>query len=355
MSLQAQYNITEKTMAGYSPLDQLAPTYLIEIIKKGRVVVFEAGDVLFEKGHKLDFHYYLLAGKITVKKGLFSSSTIDSKRKESQHPINNLIPSESTVKAQTAGHLFLVDPKLLDRALAWSESNPNNDQNTSAKQSKTTTPQVQGEFDEEYFNWMTSLLEFPLFLNLPPANITELFDQFERVEVEKGQTIIQEEDDGDYFYLLINGSAQVVVGDQKTKLATLRPGAYFGEEALVSDIVRSASVIMEENGCLARLDKESFQKLLHNPLVKYVSKADYQKAVADAEEKLALLDIRSLSEFEYIPMPDCLHIPLSELRSNLSKLDKSTAYYLTEDGGQRSDIAAHILSQNQFKVFVLRN
>ena len=356
MSLQAQYNITEKTMAGYSPLDQLSSTYLIEVIKKGRVVVFEAGDVLFEKGHELGFHYYLLAGKITVKKGLFSSSTLDSKRKESLHPINNLIPSESTVKAQTAGHLFLVDPKLLDRALAWSESNPNNDQNSPKKQSKTTTPhQVQGEFDEEYFNWMTSLLEFPLFLNLPPANITELFDQFERIEVEKGQIIIQEEEDGDYFYLLINGSAKVVVGDQNTKLATLRPGAYFGEEALVSDIVRSASVIMEEDGCLARLDKESFQKLLHNPLVKYVSNAEYKKIAADPEEKLALLDIRSLSEFEYIPMPDCLHIPLNELRDSLSKLDKSVAYYLTEDGGQRSDIAAHILSQNQFKVFVLRN
>ncbi|UZE96083.1 cyclic nucleotide-binding domain-containing protein [Alkalimarinus alittae] len=356
MSLQSQYNITEKTMASYSPLDQLSSTYLIEVIKKGSVVVFEAGDVLFEKGHALKFHYYLLAGKITVKKGLFSSKTVDSKRKESKHPINHLIPSDATVKAQTTGHLFLVDPKLLDRALAWSESNPKNDNNGPKKNSKTITPNAaQGEFDEEYFNWMTSLLEFPLFLNLPPANITELFDQFERVEVEKGQTIIQENDEGDYFYLLINGSAQVVVGDPKTKVATLRPGAYFGEEALVSDIVRSASVIMEEDGCLARLDKESFQKLLHSPLVQYVSIAEYRNTLAAPEEKMALLDIRSLSEFEHIPMPDCLHIPLSELRDSLSKLDKSVAYYLTEDGGQRSDIAAHILSQHQFKVFVLRN
>lgn len=356
MSLQAQYNITEKTMAKYSPLDQLSSTYLAEVLKKGRVVEFDAGDTLFEKGHDLAFHYYLLAGKITIKKGLFSSKTIDSKHKASLHPINKLITSEATVKAQTAGHLFLIDPKLLDRALAWSESNPSSEKNKATQGAKTTTPQqTQGEFDEEYFNWMTSLLEFPLFLNLPPANITELFDQFERVEVEKGQTIIQEEDEGDYFYLLINGSAKVTVGEQQTKLATLRPGAYFGEEALVSDIVRSASVIMEEDGCLARLDKESFQKLLHNPLVKYVSNAEYQKSAANPEHKMALLDIRSLSEFEHIPMPDCLHIPLSDLRSNLSKLDKSVVYYLTEDGGQRSDIAAHILSQNQFKVFVLRN
>mgnify|MGYP000622115656 CR=1 FL=1 len=179
MSLQAQYNITEKSMASYSPLDQLSSTYLAEIIKKGRVVVFDAGDTLFEKGHDLDFHYYLLAGKISVKKGMFSSKSVDSKQKESLHPINNLIPSESSVKAQTAGHLFLVDPKLLDRALAWNESNPVNEKKRPQNNAKSSTPvQVQGKFDEDYFNWMTSLLEFPLFLNLPPANITELFDQF---------------------------------------------------------------------------------------------------------------------------------------------------------------------------------
>lgn len=356
MSLQSQYNITEKTLAHYSPLDQLSSTYLAEVIKKGRVVEFEAGDKLFDKKHELEFHYYLLAGKLSIKKGLFSSQTIDSQQPESQHPINNLIPSGTSVKAQTAGHLFLVDPKLLDRALAWSESNPSHDTHRSSPSTnETQSNEPQEPFDEDYFNWMTSLLEFPLFLNLPPANITELFDQFERVEVTKGQTIIKENDEGDYFYLLINGSAQVLVGDPPTKLATLRPGAYFGEEALVSDIVRSASVVMEEDGCLARLDKESFQKLLHNPLVQYISSAEYRNIQSNTENNQALLDIRSLSEFEHIPMPDCLHIPLSDLRSSLSKLNKSTTYYLTEDGGQRSDIAAHILSQNQFKVFVLRN
>ena len=108
---------------------------------------------------------------------------------------------------------------------------------------------------------------------------------------------------------------------------------------------------MEEDGRLARLDKESFQTLLHNPLVKYVSAKDIP---SDMGTSNALLDIRSQAEFEFVPFPNCLHIPLNDLRTSLNLLDKSVTYYLTKDGGQRSDIAAHILSQNQFKVFVLR-
>jgi CRP-like cAMP-binding protein/rhodanese-related sulfurtransferase len=361
MSLQSQYNITDKTMAKYSPLDQLSSRYLNEVLKKGQVVVFNAGETLFEKNHELHSYYYLLKGKLVVKKGMLFSKTISSKSEQALHPINSFIPNNTSVKAQTDGHLLLIDPGLLDRALAWSNSNAQSEQTQEREQpqtqeSLTTQPnessdEPKKEFDSDYFNWMTSLLEFPLFLNLPPANIDKLFEKFERIEVLKDQTIIKEDDEGDYFYLLINGSAKVVVGADNSKLATLRPGAYFGEEALVSDIVRSASVIMEEDGRLARLDKESFQNLLHDPLVKYVNRKD---APSDMEQGNALLDIRSKSEFEFIPLPNCLHIPLNDLRTSLDLLDKSVTYYLTEGGGQRSEIAAHILSQNQFKVFVLQ-
>jgi rhodanese-related sulfurtransferase len=361
MSLQSQYNINDKTMANYSPLNQLSNSYLNEVIRKGQVVIFHAGETVFGKNHDLHSYYYLLKGKLLVKKGILFSKTINisSESEDALHPINSFIPSDTAVKAQTDGYLFLIDPALLDRALAWSDSSAQIEQAPepmqSAEQPTIQTTKSIAEpkkgFDEDYFNWMTSLLDFPLFLNLPPANIDCLFEKFERIDVLKGQTIIKEADNGDYFYLLINGSAKVVVGKASSKLATLKPGAYFGEEALASDKVRSASVIMEEDGRLARLDKESFQNLLHDPLVKYVSRKDVSSSMG---QSIALLDIRSRSEFKFKPFPDCLHIPLNDLRTSLNLLDKSITYYLTEDGGQRSDIAAHILSQNQFKVFVLR-
>ncbi|MCP5207336.1 MAG: cyclic nucleotide-binding domain-containing protein [Hahellaceae bacterium] len=358
MSLQAQLNITEDTLVKYSPLDQLSPKYLSQTLKNSKVVIFEPGEVIFEKEHDLAFSYYLLAGKITAKKGLLSSTKIDSGDPICLHPINKLIPNGVSVKANTPGHLLLLDPKFIDRALAWSESEAREVKTLQKKHTASTTSNgpttAEGEFDEAYFNWMTSLLEFPLFFNLPPSNITELFEKFERIKASKDEVIIKEGDDGDYFYLLIKGSASVLVGDGTTKVATLKPGAYFGEEALVSETVRSASVVMNEDSQLARLDKTSFQSLLHDPLVQYVTPAEYETIKAEAGTSASMLDIRSMTEFEHIPMPNCLHIPIDELRDKVARLDKSKTYYLSDDGGQRNEIAAHILAQNSIKAFVIR-
>ncbi|MCP5160838.1 MAG: cyclic nucleotide-binding domain-containing protein [Hahellaceae bacterium] len=356
MSMHAQLNINEKTMADYSPLDQLSEKYRKQIINQSRVIIFDEGETLFEKQHELTASYYLLAGKLSAKRGILMSTTLDSSQKDCRNPINDRIPDGVSVKAQTSGHMLLVDPRQLDRALALSESEAQERSKQISKEdakpaSATEPPQ---EFDEEYFNWMTSLLEFPLFLNLPPANIQAIFDRFEKVEVAAGDEIIREGELGDYFYLLIRGRAKVLVGPSRAAVATLRPGAYFGEEALVSDTERSASVVMDTDGCLARLDKEAFQSLLHDSLVKSISYADYKKMLAAREVEAELLDIRSASEFEHIPLPDCLHIPLSDLRNNISSLDRQKTYFLTEEGGQRNDIAAHILAQNRLNVFVIR-
>ena len=102
MSLQSQYNITEKTMANYSPLNQLSTSDLNEVIKKG---------MLFSK-----------------------VINISSESEEALHPINSFIPSNTTVKAQTDGHLLLIDPAFLDRALAWSDSSTQKEQTSKQMQ-----------------------------------------------------------------------------------------------------------------------------------------------------------------------------------------------------------------------------
>lgn len=354
MSMHAQLNITEESMAAFSPLDQLSPKYRKQVIEKSKVIIFDEGEQVFEKHHELSATYYLLAGKLTAKKGLLSSTTLEADTDKCKHPINSDIPDGVAVKAQTSGHMLLIDPKLLDRALAWTQSEHEEQAQQKRNQPTESEEEPQGEFDPEYFEWMTSLLEFPMFLKLPPTNLHALFAKFEKVDVQKDDVVIEEGSNGDYFYLLINGSARVLVGAAGTRVATLRPGAYFGEEALVADTVRSASVIMEEDGRLARLDKESFQTLLHDPLLQYVSYAAYKEKAKDTGSKVALLDIRSLTEFEYTPQPNCLHIPVDDLRQQLKQLDRETTYFLTDEGGQRNDIAAHILAQNRFNVFVIR-
>jgi CRP-like cAMP-binding protein len=361
MSLHKDLNITDTLMVKFSPLSQLSKKYLNQIIKRSQVMTFDTGETLFEKEHDLPFTYYLLEGKIKVKKNLLNSEILAAKSPRCLNPINSSIPSGVTAKALEPGYMLLVDTKFLDRSLGWTEAELKKGKEDSDSRSKTLKAPVvpsaeeYGKFDAEHFDWIANLLEFPLFFNLPPSNIDKIFEKFERLDVKEDQVIIEEGDEGDFFYLLINGSARVIIGGQEDKPIRLSKGSYFGEEALVSDTVRSASVIMNEEGVLARLDKASFQSLLHDPLVKTVNESQFKTAREANPNSTVLLDIRSEAEFVYAPIPTCLHIELAELRQKLHTLDRSKTYYLTEEGGQRSDIAAHILSQTNMSVFVIRN
>lgn len=364
MSLLKELKITEDLMAKYSPLSQLSRKYLTQLLKKSRVLTFEAGETVFEKQHDLDFAYFLLKGKLKAKTGLLSSTTLDASSPECLNAINASVPDGVSVKASESGHMLLVDESFLDRALGWSEVEQHEiskSQQMAAvtkadiKEFRAKKEKAPAVFDEDHFTWVTSLMEFPLFFNLPPSNMEALLEKFERVEVDSDQVIIREGDEGDYFYLLMNGSARVIIGGDERRPIKLQKGSYFGEEALISDTVRSATVIMNEDGCLARLDKESFQSLLNDPLVKHVTKKRYREEIAEAGLNYELLDIRSFTEFEFAPLPSCLHIPLSDLRQRIPSLDASKVYYLTEEGGQRSEVAAHILCQNSFDARVIKD
>lgn len=358
MSLHKDLNITDSLMVKYSPLSQLSNKYLNQVIRRSQIMTFDSGETLFEKEHRLPFTYYLLAGKIKAKKNLLHTEVLEANSPRCLNPLNSRIPDGVSVKALESGYLLLVDTKFLDRSLGWTVAEAKKEKETSDDLQALKAPAIPsaeeyGKFDAEHFDWIANLLEFPLFFNLPPSNIDKIFEKFERLDVKEDQLIIEEGDDGDFFYLLISGSARVIIGGQEGKPIRLSKGSYFGEEALVSDTVRSASVIMNEDGVLARLDKNSFQSLLHDPLVKTVSETKFQELRASNPANTVLLDIRSEAEFEYAPIPTCLHIELSQLRQKLHTLDSSKIYYVTEEGGQRSEIAAHILSQTSLSVFVI--
>src|SRR5690606_27478478 len=98
----------------------------------------------------------------------------------------------------------------------------------------------------------------------------------ENLEAEAGSLIVKEGEPGDYFYVLERGRARVVnrAGDH---LAELGPGDYFGEEALVGETTRNASVEMISDGSLMRLEKQDFSALLQEPVMKLVRAEDLRQ------------------------------------------------------------------------------
>src|SRR5262249_55914432 len=128
-----------------------------------------------------------------------------------------------------------------------------------------------------------SSLRFGAFSQLPPAHIDELLRRFERIEVKKGDVVIREGAEGDFYFLIEAGRSKVerMAGGVWMLLAELKRGDAFGEEALVSDVKRNATVTMKTDGALLKLSKKDFIELLREPLLQRVSAEEARAKVAD--------------------------------------------------------------------------
>ncbi|KAM5338014.1 cGMP-dependent protein kinase 2 isoform 1-T2 [Glossophaga mutica] len=116
--------------------------------------------------------------------------------------------------------------------------------------------------DEEYRNFLRSV---SLLKNLPEDKLTKIIDCLEVEYYDKGDYIIREGEEGSTFFILAKGMVKVTQSteghDQPQLIKTLQKGEYFGEKALISEDVRSANIIAEENdvACLV-IDRETFNQ-----------------------------------------------------------------------------------------------
>ena len=105
----------------------------------------------------------------------------------------------------------------------------------------------------------------------PNASIRRIFAQFESIDVAAGDLVVSQGQPGDYYYVVQEGSFEVLRhlsgSQQSVRLATLKPGVPFGEEALISGGLRNASVKALTEGRLMRLGKSDFIELIKKPIV----------------------------------------------------------------------------------------
>jgi rhodanese-related sulfurtransferase len=222
---------------------------------------------------------------------------------------------------------------------------------------QTGSFQVEDLNAEQNDDWMSRILNTEAFRRIPPANIQAIFTSLEDVEAKPGDTIIKQGDPGDYFYILKSGRCMVtrkMPGQNKDiKLAELEAGASFGEEALISDAERNASIIMLTKGVLSRLSKEQFLSLLNEPLLDMVSFAAAKEKVQNSGSEW--LDVRLPNEFKSAHIKGATHLPLIFLRMKIETLDKNKNYILYCDTGRRSSSASYILNERGFNTSVLKD
>jgi rhodanese-related sulfurtransferase len=291
---------------------------------------------------------YLLHGELALTYQDGAAVVIVGGTEESTHPLGRR-GAFVAARAVTDVELLRVDEELLDVLVTWDEvaavESASAPAASDAAPSLTNWSIMSGMFS-------VSSLKYGAFSQLPPAHIDGLLKRFRRIEVSKGDAVIREGAEGDFYYVIETGKCRVerTVGGVSMLLAELKAGDAFGEEALVSDAKRNATVIMKTDGVLLRLDKKDFVELLREPLLRQVSmEAARQKIAAGGQ----WLDVRYPSEYQYDRLPGAVSVPLSEIRNAFALLDKEREHVVYCQSGRRSAAAAFLLAQRGFRAFLL--
>lgn len=324
------------------PANALNSENFQELAAKAYVEEVPAGRIIFKAGDHDRKSTYLLEGQVTLTDSAGRVTTVAHDSDVARHPLANQQPKQQTAKAKTDCKVTRVDSDLLDILLTW-------DQLSGIEVSEI---QANGGEDDDT-DWMTRILQSRAFLQIPPANIQAMFMRMQEVPLRAGQVVIRQGDEGDYYYIIKSGRAKVTraskTGTELT-LATLKDGDAFGEEALLSEAKRNASVTMETDGVLMRLSKDDFNALLKAPMLNWLSFEQAQDKVARGAQ---FLDVRLESEHANTGIPGSINIPLFMLRLKVDALDPKVPYIVYCDTGRRSSAAAFLLSERGFQTYVL--
>ncbi|WP_417798117.1 MMPL family transporter [Terasakiella pusilla] len=109
-----------------------------------------------------------------------------------------------------------------------------------------------------------ALMSSPLFKGMSKFQIRKVILLCDLRDYKKGQTIIRQDNMDQEMYVLVSGSAYVQHEhmNKARTLAKLAPGDVFGEAGFSGDIMRTASVIADDDIKVVALNKEQVQKAL---------------------------------------------------------------------------------------------
>lgn len=323
------------------PLKNMSESHLLALLNDASLEAVCAGQSLFVAGNYDGQHVYLLHGDVSLVAGDGSRTRI--KGRSSLFPIAHQQPRQVTAIAETDCSLVRINSEQLDKLLTWSEVADYLQLNISRER----------DLDEDV-DWMMTVLRSNLFFKVPPLNVEQIFSRLIPQVVYAGDVIIRQGEIGDQCYFIKEGEADVTrhQDNKREHLATIGVGRCFGEDALVNEAARNASVIMRTDGVLMRLGKQDFYRLLKEPVVATLAFNELQNTIAKGA---VAVDVRSEEEYSEGHLPQAVNVPLNILAIKSRLLNKENTYLFYCDTGRRSRAAAHLLAQQGYKTLALDN
>jgi CRP-like cAMP-binding protein len=337
MSVQAS------DLAGLYPLDSVREEHLQYLAAEvARAASHDKGEVLFSAGEEDEDTMYVVDGQVRCEYPDGRSKTHEGGSLQGRYALGDSRPRRFTAVVESKrARVLHFDRRHLEKILTW-------DQLSRSENFRhfDSSPQAN--------RWVFRLLQCRAMHKLPSANIERMFQRFEEIEVKEGEVMMSEGDKPDYFYVIKDGAAAVSrrVGGKETVIATLGEGHSFGEDALLANTVRNATVTMVKPGRLMRLAKAAFDDVMKPPAVAWLTPA---KASIMVRQGAQVLDVRMPEEFAQGAIKGAVNAPLYVLREDAAaKLNKKNKVVVYCNTGERSAAAAFILSKIGFDAYALQ-
>ena len=344
--MTASARASPEQLALLAPLAGLSPERLAELAEVAVVERAARGSDPLKARAGAPQSIFLLQGELLLAYEGGGTLVLVGGTEETRQALNRQSRLVTRAKAITDVDLLKVDDEVLDILATWDQVAGG------AAEGSAMGNAVRSDARLATGAFSLSALRNGPFSQLPPAHIDELLKCFERMKTSRGELLVREGDEGDFYYVIESGRFQVerLVGGAKVVLAELKSGDAFGEEALVSEAKRNATVVSLGDGMVLRLDKAHFNDLLREPLLRRVT---FQDAAAKVRAGALWLDVRYPSEYQYDKLPGAINVPLAEVRNMFAVLDRSKEYIAYCQSGRRSAAAAFLFAQRGFKVWVL--
>ncbi len=311
------------------------------------VTEYKQGSVIIKKGGlKSPELRFLISGTLELRHSFANRVSLSASDADNRQALNGNIETSTTVKAVDDCLLATIAPESLEKLLTMGDHYGIIEIDT-VDGVVSETDRIDDSFEKD---WQTCFIQSSLAMSLPYEVVLQLFSVMEDVEVSKGQEIVKARTPGDYFYLIKRGEAHVETestGPFQGASVVLDAGQYFGDEALVANTDRNATVTMASDGLLGRFSADMFNELIRPHLVQTQER---QEATAAGTK---VLDVRFPVEIGQSLEEGARNIPISKLRKQLSELNPEDEYLVTPANDCRSHLATYLMRQAGFNAFAL--
>jgi len=337
MSAQRQQN-NQDILRGFIPLNTLPSGLFKKVCDECQIEECAKGTILFEQGDETKEFIYLVNGMIGLYAGEMEMETIVTGSEVARFAIAHHLPRKVKAVTKSKARIVRIPTHMLDM-----DSPKDNGQTY-----------LVDEVEDHGGDWMTTMLQSPVFQRLPASNLQKVMMQMEEVAFDAGEVVVKQGDEADFYYIIKSGDCELIrqpsEGGRPVKLGELHSCDAFGEDALLSGNPRNVTVQMKGKGQMLRLSKANFIKLVKEPVLQYVNFEEGQDKVNGGA---SWLDVRGADEYANAHIEGSVNIPFFSLRMKISELRHDQLQVLVCANGRTSEAAAFLLLKFGFNALIL--